>query len=163
MRHSSELFHRYTYNEQIYYTRMEEFNVSLSNNSNSSIYSHCKYWEQDTKIEKIAKRTACLLIIVLGIFANVFVITLAAKYTVSKNLHHLIINMAVGDTVFLFAYLLHYIFLLTGLRYRNGNIGIAICKVLNFLNNISYKVTLVTLLVISIERFRATRRTMIRT
>ena len=48
------------------------------------------------------------------------------------------------------------------LKYCNFIFGIVICAVARFLLDVSYKVSLISLLVISIERFRATRRTLTR-
>ncbi|KXJ28683.1 hypothetical protein AC249_AIPGENE19422 [Exaiptasia diaphana] len=81
---------------------MNESNISLANVSNIStaVNTYCKFREPDTDAEKIAKQTAFVLLIVLGISFNIFVIILAAKFTVRKNLHHLIINMAVSDALY---------------------------------------------------------------
>ncbi|KXJ22168.1 hypothetical protein AC249_AIPGENE4206 [Exaiptasia diaphana] len=82
-----------------------EDNISLTNQSNT-ISKFCKYDEPDTDFEKTAKRTVFVLLFVLGICGNVFVITLAAKYTVRKNINHWIINMAVSDAIFLISFLI---------------------------------------------------------
>ena len=142
-------------------TRMEDFNISLTNHSNTSS-RYYKYDESDSNLVEIAKLFAYVFIIVLGMLSNAFVIILAAKYTVRTNLHHLIINMAVGDVLFLFAGLLFNISYLTGFKNCNVIFGIVICAVARFLLDVSYKVSLISLLVISIERFRATRRTLTR-
>jgi len=79
-----------------------------------------------------------------------------------KNLHHLIINMGVSDALFLVSALWNRISLKYHIEslYPAGVWGDIICKITGFIPEISYKVSLVTLLVISIERFRATRRTL---
>ncbi|XP_020910147.2 somatostatin receptor type 5 [Exaiptasia diaphana] len=150
--------------EKINYTKMNESNTSLANVSNiSTVNTYCKYDEPETHVEKIAKRTAYVLVVVLGISFNIFVIVLAAKFTVRKNLHHLIINMAVSDALYLFMDLLYLVPWLSDNKwsiYPSGTLGVIICKTTIFLLYISYRVSLVTLLVISIQRFRATAKTL---
>ncbi|KXJ17567.1 Allatostatin-A receptor [Exaiptasia diaphana] len=155
------------YSEKIYYTKMNQSNTSLANVSNiSTVNTYCKYNEPETDVEKIAKRTAYLLVTVLGISLNIFVIILAAKLKVGKNLHHLIINMAVSDALFLLVMLLYRVPWLSDYKwsmYPSGTQGVIFCKPIMFLIHISYRVSLVTLLVISIQRFRATAKTLKRT
>jgi len=129
---------------------------------NNVSYKYCKYWEPDSDLEKDVKYIAMIFLCVFGILSNIFIIVLAVKYTVRKNLHHLIINMAVSDALFLEISLLHEISRRYHIEqfYPNGVGGDIICKVIPFVKETSYKVSLVTLLVISIERFRATRRTL---
>ena len=75
---------------------MSETNVSLASVSNSSsVNTYCKFWEPESDAEKIVKRTTFVLLIVLGISFNIFVIILAARFTIRKNFHYLIMNMAV--------------------------------------------------------------------
>ncbi|KXJ06698.1 hypothetical protein AC249_AIPGENE24618 [Exaiptasia diaphana] len=78
-------------------------NTSLipNNATNNSSGYYCKYDEPDTQLEYNAKRIALILLMTLGLAGNIFVIVLAVKYTVRKNLHHLIINMAVSDTLYI--------------------------------------------------------------
>ncbi|XP_020903310.1 neuropeptide Y receptor type 1 [Exaiptasia diaphana] len=133
-------------------TKMEGFNNSLTNHSNNSGHAE--------SIVEIAKRTSFVLVILLGIFGNVFVIILATKYTVRRNLSHLIINMAVSDTLFLVA-----AFLVPLSWISNKKLTIkseVFCRCLSFLWHTTVRVSLITLLVISIERFRATKNTLLR-
>ncbi|KXJ06656.1 hypothetical protein AC249_AIPGENE2749 [Exaiptasia diaphana] len=136
---------------------MEGFNISLTNHLNSSTHTDCKYWGPESDAEIIAKRIAFVLVILLGIFGNVFIILLAAKFTVRRNLNYLIINMAVSDTLFLLASLLMYIPWISNYKMRIQS------KVFRrsalFLWHTSVRVSIITLLVISIERFRATKQT----
>jgi len=137
---------------------MNTSNITLNNISSK----YCKYSVPDSDLEKNAKYIAVGILSVVGICSNILIIVLAAKYTVRKNLHHLIINMAVSDALFLFARLWNPISLEYHIEslYPAGVWGGIICKITSFINEISYKVSLVTLLVISIERFRATRQTL---
>jgi len=70
--------------------------------------------------------------------------------------------MAVSDALFSATVLLDYISQRYHIEqfYPNGVPGDIICKVLAIISKTSYRVSLVTLLVISIKRFRATRRTL---
>ena len=72
-----------------------------NNATNNSSGYYCKYDEPDTQLEFNAKRIVVILLMTLGLAGNIFVIVLAMKYTVRKNLHHLIINMAVSDSLFI--------------------------------------------------------------
>lgn len=131
--------------------------MAFANLSNISSSAYCKYNEPDTELKKVAKHTALLLAVALGISFNVFAVILAAKCTVRKSLYHLIINMAVSDALFLLTMVLlwlpHY-----GLNiYPSGIAGVIICKATYLMQLTSCRVSLVTLLVISIERLGATR------
>ncbi|KAK3737049.1 hypothetical protein QZH41_005343 [Actinostola sp. cb2023] len=53
---------------------------------------------KESEISLILKVMAILLVGGFGVLNNIFVIVLAVKYTVWKNLHYLIINMAVADS-----------------------------------------------------------------
>ena len=116
---------------------MNDSNISLANVSNiSSVNTYCKYSGPESEAEKIAKRTAFVLLIVVGISLNIFVIILAAKFTVRKNLHHLIINMAVSDTIFLIMMFLRYARWLSDYKwytYPSGTLGVVSCKTVTFL------------------------------
>ena len=71
--------------------------------------------------------------------------------------------MAVGDGLFLLAWLSSNISRLSGFKlgiYPNGTSRIIVFKIARFLLYVSMRECLITLMVISIERFRATRRTL---
>ena len=105
----------------------------------------------------------CLVLGGLGIFGNAFVIVLAVKYTVTKRLHFLIINMAVADTLVvviniynfvIFRFLTHSVW-----NDLHETIAQTLCKALSCLYYVCPTESLVTLLIISIERYRITRQT----
>lgn len=130
---------------------------------NTSNASYCKYDDPESASTTAFKVTAIVLVSALGIFGNVFIIVLALKYTVRKNLHHLIINMAVSDTVFI-AMILFFVSQHLSKRtfsfYPGGTLGMIICKSTFFLIYVSCPVSFLTLLAISVERFRVTRTTL---
>jgi len=134
--------------------------MNAFNNTTHNVSSE-NCWEPDSdQLQEKAEDIAFTSLCVLGIFSNIFIIVLAAKYTVRKNLHHLIINMAVSDALFLACNLLRFFKYDIESLYPGGVWGDMICITIEFLTETSYSVSLLTLLVISIERFKATRRTL---
>lgn len=95
----------------------------------------------------------------LGSLANIFIIVLALRCNTRKNLRHLISTMAVFDAVFLMTHLLINIPILSGGKLsilNEGKLSIFVCQGLVYVHDASPNVSLVILLAISIERFRAT-------
>jgi len=135
--------------------------MNASNISFHSVsYKYCKYWKPDSDLEKNVKFIALTFLCVFGILSNIFIIILAVKYTVRKNLHHLIINMAVFDAIFSAMLSWRTIEIKYNIERLYSNVlGHIMCKIRVYLVEMCV-VSLVTLLVISIERFRATRRTL---
>ena len=103
-----------------------------NNATNNSSGYYCKYGEPDTQLEFYTKRIVVILLMTLGLAGNIFVIILAMKYTVRKNLHHLIINMAVSDSLFILIILTRLIEWLSDnklvLKYPGGILGDILCK-----------------------------------
>lgn len=130
---------------------------------NLSNTSDCKVLEPESSTSISLKVSAVVLVSVLGIFGNVFIIILAWKYTVRKNLHHLIINMAVSDSMFIVAmsfFSAQHLSDRSFSFYPGGTFGLILCKMSFFLLYVSCPVSFATLLAISIERFRVTRTQM---
>ena len=114
---------------------------------------YCKSLQPDTDMTKTVKEVVPLVIGGLGILNNVFIIIIAARYTVRKNLHHLIVNMSVSDTLVVLMICIDNIRnVLKGWWNRKFVTAISV------LRETSILITLVTLLIISVERFRITRR-----
>ena len=124
-------------------------------------YYYCKYYKPDSDVVRTVKIITISLLTGLGVLGNIFAIVVAAKYTVRKNLHHLIINMAVSDILFIFLRSLYYFqFQVRIFDYNfRGTWGEILCKTMPFLYTGIIIVSAVTLLVISIERFKITRQT----
>lgn len=97
-----------------------------------------------------------------GILNNVFIIVLALKYTTKKNLHHLILNMAVADALLVLAILVLEVpflvdrFIWAEIKVISGDIT---CQILSFFVSSLILVSNTTLAIITIERFRASRLT----
>lgn len=120
-------------------------------------YGFCKYHHQSIETSREFNQTAIFLPGGCGLIANMLVILLAAKYTVKKNLHHLIINMAVSDALVILIQMIYQIFFE---YFHKQN---KILQVFEFLYLSSMLVSACTLFIISIERFKATWFTVLRT
>lgn len=138
---------------------MYDSNISFSNlSSNSSAYEYCIYFYPDTDLMRYTKLTALALLVVSGTFLNGFVIILAAKYTPRKNIHYLIINMTVSDALFLLSRFSYYAIWQFNYKWKvvsSGFFGDILCKSTKLFHHCTPNVSLITLLVINIERFRA--------
>ncbi|XP_020906338.1 mu-type opioid receptor-like [Exaiptasia diaphana] len=92
----------------------------------------------------------------LGVIGNIFIIILAVKYTKRKNLHYLIINMAVSDILIAVLYTTETSIIFIPSKTPEV-LAIIVCKSVDFVKNTAELLTLTTLLIISIERYRATK------
>jgi len=114
----------------------------------------------ESVLTRTLKTVALLSTGLLGICGNIFIVVLAAKYTARKNLHHLIVNMAVSDTLVVLTTLFNNVPKIVD-NYSWMKIlifgGDTLCQVICFLLIFSISISFLTLLIISIERFRATR------
>lgn len=118
----------------------------------------CKNFKPHSDTEKAVQMTTLLFVSVLGLFGNIFTIVLAAKYTVRRNLHFLIINMALSDTLMIFFLVFYAIgFYYFGIWSHYLDPGFD-CRAIPFLAYSSQTVSLVTLVIISVERYRISRR-----
>lgn len=133
--------------------------MNITNTENKSFY--CQYETPDTYTEKMTKITIYTTLSVLGILGNALVILLAVKYSLRKN-QHLVINLALADGIFLVALLMNSLSWISdgkvSIFSNNGLTFVVVCEMNTFFLQASHKVSLITLLVISIERFRSTRR-----
>jgi len=113
-------------------------------------------------LNKTLQHVAVFIFGGFGIIGNIFIIVLALKYTVKRNLHHLIINMAVSDTlVVLMTWILQippFFNRQIWADIKEHELG-ALCNMINFIMQTGMWTTFLCLLVVTIERFRATRRT----
>lgn len=131
---------------------------------NNTNHSYCRYWiDDDQTLKRTSKIMAIILVGGFALFGNILIILLATRYTVRKNINYMIINMAVSDmlVVVMFSSLriresannLNYPFI----DVNDQNIADIICKMTKFLEMSAKLVTLINLLILSAERFRATR------
>lgn len=130
----------------------------ISNSSNNTFF--CKFndsdWSRNLKFFSVFLVGGC------GIFGNVFIIILAVKFTVRKNLHHLIINMAVADTLVVLGLIcvglprmLDYA-MWADIKMMSGN---TLCRLFTFIVSTSINVSYTSLVIICIERFKASGQT----
>jgi len=126
-------------------------------NNSSSIFSHI----QNVNSTRIFKITTFFILGGMGISGNIFIIVIAVKYTVRRNLHHLIINMAVSDTLIISMLFttkcLNWSFNGGAWRYLKKHSGDVFCKIPRFVIAVGMWSVFITLVIISIERFRATK------
>ena len=133
----------------------------LSNMNESNVtqaYSYCKYWKPHSDAERTIQLTALAIVGGFGLLGNIFTIVIAAKYTVRRNLHFLIVNIAVSDSLFI------VIMLLMGTRtflyyklWDNDVAGSFAFKTTAFMHSLAVYNSLFTLTIISVERYRITR------
>lgn len=131
------------------------------NKSNvSQDITFCKYFlEPHSDVELTLQIAALSILGGFGVLGNVFTIVIATKYTARKNLHFLIVNMAVSDTLVIITIALFAPKFILSFkiweRYLADDFG---CRVLPFLTSTGQTVSLISLMIISIERYRLTRR-----
>ena len=107
---------------------MNNFTFYTVNTSNNSFPCH---FIEDSDLSRDLKMFSIFFVGACGIFGNIFIIVLAIKYTVRRNLHHLIINMAIAD-----------ILVVTSMwGYRKMKYEDITCKVLQFTIFTSISVT----------------------
>lgn len=130
--------------------------MNVSNVTNANVY--CKYDESHSDVERAVQMATLSIIGGFGVFGNVFTIVLVAKYTIRRTLHFLIINMAVSDIAVI---IMTIIASTSTLDYRlwDDVFVVAIgCKTMFLVYGTLHVISLVTLLIISIERYRITKR-----
>lgn len=135
--------------------------MNFSNISEVDLYLNR---DDDARLNPFAQCTVMIIVGAVGIICNIFIIVLALKYTERKNLHYLIINMAVSDIIFIFTLVFETLKLSSfwqGVQpFLHGSLGGIVCNITVLTLDSSYVSSLITLLVISIGRFRATRKTL---
>lgn len=130
-------------------------------NSSNITFSNAQNCIQ-SGLEKDIKYITLVLLYLFGITSNIFIIVFAVQFALRKHLRNMIINMAVSDTLYLACSLWNEIVVTyrTERSYPSGVWGDMLCIIRPFLAETTYKVSLITLLVITIERLKATRQTL---
>lgn len=122
--------------------------------------AYCHFTDPQSDRHLTLKTFEFLLVSLSAVTASVFIIVLALKCIVQKNLHYLIINMSVSDTILVLLKMIYMIPWLSDGKFSffpDGLVGNILCKFFRFIFYVSYAVSLVTLFVISVERLRATK------
>ena len=122
----------------------------------------CEDIPNDSTKTTYVKIGAIVIVGAIGILGNAFIIVLALKYTIRKNLTHLIVSMAVADILVAVMGFFFEAAPLLDIKYFFANTNVSIlddilCRTFIFVNHISRLVTLSSLLVISIERFKSNK------
>jgi len=73
--------------------------AAVNNSSFNELHDSTRCTIIETSLTHLLKIFAMFLFGGIGIISNIFIIVLAVKYTERRSLHHLIINMAVSDTL----------------------------------------------------------------
>lgn len=130
-------------------------------NSSESEHQVCSQYDNPTANSDIGRVMITLTVFTggFGIFGNIFIIVLAVKYTVRRSLHHLIISMAAADIlVALATFGLWIIESLFEQKWSNIYQSV-LCSSMSFFLLLGMWTTFVSLLIITVGRFRATRTT----
>lgn len=132
------------------------------NNSSKFEGLLCSQYENPTNPD-IARVMLTLVIFTggFGILGNIFIIVLAVKYTVRRSIHHLIIIMAAADILVVIMTFGVEIASLFEKKLSNMNkvLGDVLCPSMDLLLTAGMWTTFVSLLIITIGRFRATLKT----
>lgn len=114
-----------------------------------------------TSHDIMAKIVACSVIAVLGLLGNILTIVVVCR---EKSLHntvnYLIVNMAISDLIIPLVALPNMIFNLANSTVLevwtvNGDFGIVLCKLFFFLADFSPPVSILSLVIITVDRFCA--------
>lgn len=111
---------------------------------------------------RMFKLVFAVLLGVIGVLGNTFIIFIAGKHTVRKNLHHLIINLSLAD-IFLIVITETVLFRrMYTVEYESSPslLTKVLCPTMTFLRDGLFLVVIFTLLIVSIERFRAVGQTL---
>lgn len=122
----------------------------------TQVYCECKKNHSD--VERAVQLAALSTVGGFGLFGNIFTIVVAAKYTVRRNLHFLIINMAISDTLVIVMHLLDALISIMKYKLHDNITAVLYCKLVSIMNVVSHVVSLITLVIISIERYNITRK-----
>lgn len=119
----------------------------------------------DSQTTIYAKIGAVFIAGAIGILGNCFIVIIAQKYTIRRNLTYLIISMAVSDILVALMVVISEGSSLLNHEDFFANTGFAVlddilCRMVTYLKHTPRPVTLSTLLIISIERLKATSSTL---
>ena len=126
----------------------------LNNTMNGTQPSSC-YWNPTA--EKIGTTLACCLVFIVSLVGNTVIGIIVYKTkTMRKPINFLIVNMAMSDLLFpIFVIPRDIQLLYTNSWLIGGPLGEALCKLVYFLANVSYAVSVQSLVLIAVDRFGA--------
>ena len=128
---------------------MTNLNATVNGTQTSSCYN--------VAAEKIGKTSAYCVLIVVSVVGNIFIGTIVYKTkTMRKTINFLIVNMAMSDLFFpliLFPRIVITLYVDSWLI--GGPLGQALCKLVNFLADVSNAVSIQSMVLIAVDRFGA--------
>ena len=135
-------------------------NISATNHSiaiNDTFGSKFPHFPFDTPLAKGAKTTAYIVLLLLTLFGNVMVIHIIRRNpTLRSTVDLLIVNMCISDLLiplFAIPYRIREIYV--GNEWIDGDLGSILCKLVPFAMDVTTAVSILSMLAIAVERFRA--------
>ena len=137
--------------------------MSLTNRTttvmvNSSLNAMCGPLAEESNYVKMLKALACCVIMLVSLLGNTAVVAVVARNkSMWTTTNYLIANMAASDLlVSIFAMPREFTEIFAGARrwMVGGLAGLALCKIVYFFQDISVAVSLQSLVVIAIDRYR---------
>ena len=138
--------------------KMSYNNTSEYRSDNESdFYATCDY--PNHRSEEIVKIAVCTVIFITSTMGNTMVVTVVYKERrMRTTVNFLIVNMAVSDclcTVIVIPKLITQIFTYPTAWLITGEVGDALCRIMHFFQDVTVAVSLLSLLMIAIERYYA--------
>ena len=125
--------------------------------TDSNFYVSCSFVNHTTA--EICEAIACALIFITSILGNtIVVIVVYRERRMRTTVNFLIVNMAVSDflcTVFVIPRVMIQVYTYPEAWLITGKVGIALCKTVRFFQDVTVAVSLLSLLMIAIERYYA--------
>ena len=141
-----------------------KFNFSLTNvrtvsdNSTSAATEVCRQFEADRSTVKFVKILVYSVLLVISLFGNVVIITTVVRNKrMRATTNYLIANMAVSDLLISTCGVPNQLTEIVGSTRRwliDGIVGLISCKLVYFFQDISFAVSVQSLVVIAIDRYR---------
>ena len=129
-------------------------NLSSTTNGTQAVASSCS---GDSTAEIVAKTFAYAIIIVMALTGNSLIAAIVFKTkSMRRTINYLVVNMAISDLIlptFAFPRILTDLFV--GYWLVDGPLGLALCKIVYFLQDVSTAVSIQSLVLIAVDRFGA--------
>ena len=121
----------------------------------TTITSRC--FVHDSSTAKTLRLVCYAILILMSLLGNAFVVAVVYRHKrLQTNVNCLISNMAVADLIITVVYMPRMLVMYElGAAWIGGIPGLALCKIVPFLHGVSLLVSILTLLLISLERFCA--------
>ena len=141
------------------YAKMSYNNTAEYRGDNESdFYPTCDYLNH--RSIEIVKVVVCTVIFITSVMGNTMVVIVVYKERrMRTTVNFLIVNMAVSDclcTVIVIPKLITQIFTYPAAWLITGAVGDALCRIMHFFQDVTVAVSLLSLLMIAIERYYAT-------